>query len=253
MNLESYIFPCLCFHTTHTFYRLSSLNNFFFDPVLYWLVFLFPCLLCSPFFTICVFTGADLSDYFNYGFNEDTWKAYCEKQKRLRMGLEVSSVGSVTSKITVRSHSHVHAIFVHHPTLFLYTDWHLKLVYPKVDIIIWIENVYYVCMCLYIYRYIYIDWYRYIYSSVQQLLFFSLLRFSKEEQAMRRMFPVYQFSPQNQTSHLQLASTSLQSLRSPGKVSLQSAFNIHYSKNTSITNSASVMLYICGSFIVFLI
>lgn len=50
----------------------------------------------------CVFTGADLSDYFNYGFNEDTWKAYCEKQKRLRMGLEVSSVGSVTSKITVR-------------------------------------------------------------------------------------------------------------------------------------------------------
>ncbi|CAL9700316.1 unnamed protein product [Knipowitschia caucasica] len=46
--------------------------------------------------------GADLSDYFNYGFNEDTWKAYCEKQKRLRMGLEVSTVGSVTSKISVQ-------------------------------------------------------------------------------------------------------------------------------------------------------
>ncbi|XP_051940239.1 pre-mRNA 3'-end-processing factor FIP1 isoform X1 [Hippocampus zosterae] len=46
--------------------------------------------------------GADLSDYFNYGFNEDTWKAYCEKQKRLRMGLEVSTVGSATSKITVQ-------------------------------------------------------------------------------------------------------------------------------------------------------
>ncbi|KAM4749882.1 pre-mRNA 3'-end-processing factor FIP1 isoform 2-T2 [Anableps anableps] len=46
--------------------------------------------------------GADLSDYFNYGFNEDTWKAYCEKQKRLRMGLEVSTIGSVTSKITVQ-------------------------------------------------------------------------------------------------------------------------------------------------------
>ncbi|KAM6939957.1 pre-mRNA 3'-end-processing factor FIP1 [Xenentodon cancila] len=46
--------------------------------------------------------GADLSDYFNYGFNEDSWKAYCEKQKRLRMGLEVSTVGSVTSKITVQ-------------------------------------------------------------------------------------------------------------------------------------------------------
>lgn len=50
-----------------------------------------------------VLTGADLSDYFNYGFNEDTWKAYCEKQKRLRMGLEVSTVSSITSKITVRS------------------------------------------------------------------------------------------------------------------------------------------------------
>ncbi|KAI9029280.1 Fip1 motif-domain-containing protein [Hyaloraphidium curvatum] len=27
--------------------------------------------------------GADLSDYFNYGFNEDTWRAYCLKQKQL--------------------------------------------------------------------------------------------------------------------------------------------------------------------------
>lgn len=51
---------------------------------------------------VCLCAGADLSDYFNYGFNEDTWKAYCEKQKRLRMGLEVSTIGSVTSKITVR-------------------------------------------------------------------------------------------------------------------------------------------------------
>ncbi|KAM4707557.1 pre-mRNA 3'-end-processing factor FIP1 isoform 7-T7 [Discoglossus pictus] len=46
--------------------------------------------------------GADLSDYFNYGFNEDTWKAYCEKQKRLRMGLEALPVASTTNKITVQ-------------------------------------------------------------------------------------------------------------------------------------------------------
>lgn len=46
--------------------------------------------------------GADLSDYFNYGFNEDTWKAYCEKQKRLRMGLDVLNIGSTTSKISVQ-------------------------------------------------------------------------------------------------------------------------------------------------------
>ncbi|GIX82797.1 pre-mRNA 3'-end-processing factor FIP1 [Caerostris darwini] len=29
--------------------------------------------------------GADITDYFNYGFNEDTWKAYCEKQRKLRI------------------------------------------------------------------------------------------------------------------------------------------------------------------------
>ncbi|KAJ3328316.1 pre-mRNA 3-end-processing factor fip1l1 [Kappamyces sp. JEL0680] len=28
--------------------------------------------------------GADLTDYFNYGFNEQTWKAYCNKQKLFR-------------------------------------------------------------------------------------------------------------------------------------------------------------------------
>lgn len=26
-----------------------------------------------------------LVDYFNYGFNEDTWRGYCERQKRLRV------------------------------------------------------------------------------------------------------------------------------------------------------------------------
>uniref|UniRef100_A0A8C4WUU6 Pre-mRNA polyadenylation factor Fip1 domain-containing protein n=1 Tax=Eptatretus burgeri TaxID=7764 RepID=A0A8C4WUU6_EPTBU len=30
--------------------------------------------------------GADVSDYFNYGFNEDSWHTYCEKQKSLRLG-----------------------------------------------------------------------------------------------------------------------------------------------------------------------
>nr|CAG4644240.1 EOG090X0BVA [Lepidurus arcticus] len=28
--------------------------------------------------------GADITDYFNYGFNEATWQAYCERQKRMR-------------------------------------------------------------------------------------------------------------------------------------------------------------------------
>ncbi len=28
--------------------------------------------------------GADMTDYFNYGFNEYTWKMYCQKQKLMR-------------------------------------------------------------------------------------------------------------------------------------------------------------------------
>lgn len=33
----------------------------------------------------CDVKGADITDYFNYGFNEDTWTKYCKKQARLRM------------------------------------------------------------------------------------------------------------------------------------------------------------------------
>ncbi|KAJ0181369.1 hypothetical protein K1T71_003454 [Dendrolimus kikuchii] len=29
--------------------------------------------------------GADISDYFNYGFNEVTWSAYCDRQRRMRV------------------------------------------------------------------------------------------------------------------------------------------------------------------------
>ncbi|XP_055352676.1 uncharacterized protein LOC129598677 [Paramacrobiotus metropolitanus] len=28
--------------------------------------------------------GVDISDYFNYGFNEDSWRLYCDKQRRMR-------------------------------------------------------------------------------------------------------------------------------------------------------------------------
>lgn len=37
--------------------------------------------------------GADLSDYFNYGFNEETWKLYCERQMQMR--LEASSLAKI--------------------------------------------------------------------------------------------------------------------------------------------------------------
>lgn len=28
--------------------------------------------------------GADITDYFNYGFTEETWRLYCEKQRKMR-------------------------------------------------------------------------------------------------------------------------------------------------------------------------
>jgi hypothetical protein len=38
----------------------------------------------SKSFKIDVFLGADISDYFNYGFTEETWAQYCDRQRRLR-------------------------------------------------------------------------------------------------------------------------------------------------------------------------
>ena len=48
--------------------------------------------------------GADLSDYFNYGFNEETWFKYCYRQKRMRVhesGSGLTSLGINMSKVSV--------------------------------------------------------------------------------------------------------------------------------------------------------
>jgi Fip1 motif len=37
--------------------------------------------------------GADITEYFNYGFNEDTWKLYCERQVQMR--LEASMLAKI--------------------------------------------------------------------------------------------------------------------------------------------------------------
>lgn len=45
--------------------------------------------------------GADISDYFNYGFNEETWFKYCERQKRMRVtesGAGLSGLGVSVTK-----------------------------------------------------------------------------------------------------------------------------------------------------------
>merc|ERR1712156_866060 len=58
--------------------------------------------------------GADITDYFNYGFTEDTWASYCARQKRIR--LQESGVGlpnnpgsnvsnSTTGQFSSRSHN----------------------------------------------------------------------------------------------------------------------------------------------------
>lgn len=40
------------------------------------------------------YVGADITDYFNYGFTEETWKLYCDKQKKMRG--EVSQLNKIS-------------------------------------------------------------------------------------------------------------------------------------------------------------
>ncbi|KAG8310929.1 hypothetical protein J6590_054252 [Homalodisca vitripennis] len=44
--------------------------------------------------------GADITDYFNYGFNEDTWRAYCERQKRMRIHESGVGLGPLSTNVT---------------------------------------------------------------------------------------------------------------------------------------------------------
>lgn len=43
--------------------------------------------------------GADITDYFNYGFNEETWRSYCERQKRFRIQESGVGLASLTQNI----------------------------------------------------------------------------------------------------------------------------------------------------------
>uniref|UniRef100_A0A0R3RKV5 Pre-mRNA 3'-end-processing factor FIP1 n=1 Tax=Elaeophora elaphi TaxID=1147741 RepID=A0A0R3RKV5_9BILA len=47
--------------------------------------------------------GADITDYFNYGFNEETWNSYCERQRKLRSeyGTQASVNKALFSSITL--------------------------------------------------------------------------------------------------------------------------------------------------------
>ena len=58
----------------------------------------------------CYVKGADITDYFNYGFNEDTWTKYCERQRRLRMETNANKSGG--NLIFV---SFILFVLIHHP------------------------------------------------------------------------------------------------------------------------------------------
>jgi hypothetical protein len=51
-----------------------------------------------PMVSTLLVTGADITDWFNYGFNEESWKAYCEKQKKLRQEYQMQSKIKVTCR-----------------------------------------------------------------------------------------------------------------------------------------------------------
>lgn len=52
--------------------------------------------------------GADITDYFNYGFNEETWRMYCERQKRMRQ----SESGAGLQGLMVHTHQQQQQITV---------------------------------------------------------------------------------------------------------------------------------------------
>lgn len=49
--------------------------------------------------------GADITDYFNYGFTEDTWKIYCDRQKRLRNEMNPNDTSTLINNDRLMSNS----------------------------------------------------------------------------------------------------------------------------------------------------
>lgn len=46
-------------------------------------------------------SGADISDYFNYGLTEETWKLYCEKQRKMRGDVNLLNKIAVSSPVAI--------------------------------------------------------------------------------------------------------------------------------------------------------
>ena len=69
--------------------------------------FVFSPLLPSFLSLFFAHSGADITDYFNYGFTEETWRLYCEKQRKTKaeviqlnkIAVSVTLPGSITSPL----------------------------------------------------------------------------------------------------------------------------------------------------------
>ncbi len=44
-------------------------------------------------------SGADITDYFNYGFTEETWRLYCDKQRKMKT--EVGNLNKIAVSLQV--------------------------------------------------------------------------------------------------------------------------------------------------------
>ena len=79
------LFQCLIWYYFYALYGIISMPY----------MVLFQCLIWYYFYYQ---TGADITDYFNYGFTEETWRLYCEKQRKMRF--EVSQLNKLAVSIT---------------------------------------------------------------------------------------------------------------------------------------------------------
>lgn len=70
--------------------------------------------------------GADITDYFNYGFSEETWRTYCERQKRMR---HESGSGNVITNSMSQNNSSINGKLCH--ILLLCTG--TKLIETKIE------------------------------------------------------------------------------------------------------------------------
>ena len=59
-------------------------------------------LYSTSFYIFSFLIGADVTDYFNYGFTEETWKLYCERQRQMK-----SEVGHLNKTVSSSTSTHL--------------------------------------------------------------------------------------------------------------------------------------------------